>query len=59
VFGNSDWDIRQSVAIVYKCKVIGEEIQPEDDAANTLRFDLKDLPELAFDHKEILDLVIK
>ena len=48
-----------SVAFYGFCKSLNINIKAGDDAKNAAWYSLSDLPELAFDHKSILDFAIK
>lgn len=61
VFGDPTRDPRgHTVSVVYIGELVGElpEVVGQDDAAAARWFALDDLPELAFDHERILDLVV-
>ena len=56
-YGDPERDPRgHTVSVVYVTEIVGEapEVQGADDAANAAWFDLDRLPELAFDHRQIL-----
>lgn len=44
-----------TVTIVYYLKVVGGKMKPSSDAVSVKLFSLNNLPELAFDHKKILE----
>lgn len=60
-FGTPGRDPRgRTISITYLGKVNAEEeVKGNDDAADAKWFELEDLPELAFDHSEILKLAKK
>lgn len=45
---------KQAINIAYEVQIQGD-IKPGDDAQECKWFDLKELPELAFDHKQIIE----
>ncbi len=60
-FSNVDRDPRgRTVSVVYYSKVIYEdvEIKAGDDAGEVSWFSIKNVPELAFDHQEILEYTL-
>ncbi len=48
---------RGTIAVAYLCEAVGGEISGGDDAREAEWFSLRDLPELAFDHKEIINTI--
>lgn len=60
-FGAPDRDPRgRTVTIVFWSHIYSEEkVKGRDDAADAKWFAVKDLPELAFDHKKIIEAAIK
>ncbi|MBD3389252.1 MAG: NUDIX domain-containing protein [Candidatus Altiarchaeales archaeon] len=56
VYSDPERDPRgHTVGVVFLCKVIGGELEAADDAQEARWFSLDDLPELAFDHSQILE----
>ncbi len=43
-----------TVSVVFLCKTVGGEMKASSDAIDVKKFDLSELPELAFDHETIL-----
>ena len=55
VYSDPNRDPRgHTVSVVYKLKPYGGELQNGDDASDAKFFAFDELPELAFDHKEII-----
>ena len=60
VYSAPDRDPRgHTISIVFYLEKIGGQLSAGDDAAEVKLFDLDDLPELAFDHSEIIHDFIK
>ncbi|MDI6917606.1 MAG: NUDIX domain-containing protein [Thermoplasmatales archaeon] len=60
VYSDPERDPRgHTVTIVYCLKVVGGKLKSGSDAKNVKLFSLNNLPELAFDHKRILEDFIK
>ncbi|MBD3397794.1 NUDIX domain-containing protein [Candidatus Micrarchaeota archaeon] len=57
VFSKPGRDPRGTVGVAFLCKVISGEIRGGDDAAEARWFSLGQLPEVAFDHKEVISAV--
>jgi len=57
VFSNPERDPRGTVGIAFLCGVIGGELKGGDDAREAEWFSLERLPELAFDHGEIINMI--
>ncbi|WP_291323757.1 NUDIX hydrolase [Desulfonatronospira sp.] len=57
VYSHPDRDPRQhNMSVVFVAHVeAGQELSPGDDADSAGIFDLQDLPELAFDHRKIIN----
>ncbi len=55
VYSNPSRDPRKTVGAVFICKRVSGEIKGGDDAAEAKWFPLDKLPEMAFDHREILE----
>ena len=60
-FGKPGRDPRgHTISVAYKGKAVDEkDLQAADDAADARWFRLQDLPELAFDHAEIINQALK
>ncbi len=55
VYSHPDRDPRgHTVSVVYHCRIVGGKVHAADDAAAVDRFDLDELPALAFDHDQIV-----
>lgn len=50
---------RKIIAAAYFCRMLGGELKAGDDADAAGWFDLNSVPELAFDHRRILDDALK
>jgi len=60
VYSDPNRDPRgHTITIVYMLEIIGGEMDANDDASEVKYFNLKNLPDLAFDHKEIIEKVIE
>ena len=60
VYSAPDRDPRgHTISVVFYLEKIGGQLSAGDDAAEVKLFDLGDLPELAFDHSEIINDFIK
>ena len=60
VYSDPDRDPRgHTITLVYSLEIVGGNLKGNDDASEAKFFELDNLPELAFDHKEILDFAIK
>ncbi len=58
VYSDPNRDPRgHTITIVYMLEIIGGEMNANDDASEVKYFNLKNLPDLAFDHKEIIEKV--
>ncbi|MCP4646878.1 MAG: NUDIX hydrolase [bacterium] len=57
VFSNPGRDPRGTVGIAFLCEVIDGELRGGDDAKEAKWFSLDGLPELAFDHGEIINMI--
>ena len=58
VYSDPNRDPRgHTITIVYMLEIIGGEMDANDDASEVKYFNLKNLPDLAFDHKEIIKKV--
>jgi len=58
VFSGPERDpVRRTIAVAYLCKEVGGELVGGDDAAEAKWFSLEELPELAFDHLEIINTI--
>jgi len=57
VFSNPRRDPRGTVGIAFLCEAMGGEMKGGDDAREAAWFPLEELPELAFDHKEIINMI--
>lgn len=55
VFSDPGRDPRGAIAGAYMCQVVGGELKGGDDAGEASWFPLEELPELAFDHKGIIE----
>lgn len=56
VYSAPDRDPRgHTVDVAFLCKIIGGTLKFGDDAADVKKFRISELPELAFDHRKILD----
>ena len=55
VFSKPERDPRGTVGIAFLCEVLSGEVKGGDDASDAKWFSLKELPELAFDHGEIIN----
>ncbi|NYZ60926.1 NUDIX hydrolase [Candidatus Micrarchaeota archaeon] len=55
VFSSLKRDPRGTIAGAYICELIGGELKGGDDAKEAKWFSLEELPELAFDHKKIIE----
>lgn len=55
VFSDPERDPRGTVAAAYLCELLGGELRGGDDAKEAKWFSLKELPELAFDHRKIIE----
>ena len=55
VFSDPERDPRGTIAGAYICELIGGELKGGDDAKEAKWFSLEELPELAFDHKKIIE----
>jgi len=55
VFSDPRRDPRGTIAGAYICELIGGELKGGDDAKEAKWFSLEELPELAFDHKKIIE----
>lgn len=55
IFSDPERDPRGTIAGAYLCKVVGGELKGGDDAKEAKWFSLEKLPELAFDHKKIIE----
>lgn len=56
IFSKPSRDPRKTVGAVFICERVSGEIRGGDDAAEAKWFPLDKLPEMAFDHREILRL---
>ncbi len=55
VYSKPDRDPRgHTITIVYKLKILCGDLNPGDDASNAKFFNIHKLPNLAFDHKNII-----
>ena len=55
VYSNPDRDPRcHTVSIVFSCRVTGGSLNASSDSADVREFKLTELPELAFDHADIV-----
>ena len=60
VYSDPNRDPRgHTITIVYMLEIIGGEMDANDDASEVKYFNLKYLPDLAFDHKEIIEKVTR
>lgn len=59
VFSDPKRDPRGTIAGAYICEVLSGELKGGDDAREARWFSLDGLPELAFDHKKIIEAAIK
>ncbi|MCJ7572314.1 MAG: NUDIX hydrolase [Candidatus Thermoplasmatota archaeon] len=60
VYSDPDRDPRgHTVTIVYLMNAIDGKLESDDDASDVRFFELEKLPELAFDHKKIINDVIR
>jgi len=60
IYSNPNRDPRgHTVTVVYFLDIQGGELKSSDDASDAKFFDLKDLPELSFDHAIIVKDVIR
>ncbi len=59
VFSSPERDPRGAIAGAYLCEVLGGELKGGDDAKEAKWFSLDELPELAFDHKKIIEAARK
>ncbi|OYT54929.1 MAG: ADP-ribose pyrophosphatase [Candidatus Altiarchaeales archaeon ex4484_2] len=59
VYSKQDRDPRgHTVSVVFACRRVSGKLKASSDAAEAGWFPLDDLPELAFDHKRIIDDII-
>jgi 8-oxo-dGTP diphosphatase len=55
VYSDPDRDPRgHTVSVVFELEYLSGKLKAGDDAAGVSKFDLKDLPKLAFDHEKII-----
>jgi len=60
VYSDPDRDPRgHTITLVYLLKEIGGKLKGRDDASEAKFFDLNNLPNLAFDHKKIINDVLR
>lgn len=60
VYSDPDRDPRgHTITIVYTLDVLGGELAAGDDASYVKFFNVKDLPDLSFDHKKIINEVLQ
>ena len=57
VFSEPGRDPRGTVGVAFICEVTGGELKSGDDAKEAKWFSLGELPELAFDHAEIVEKI--
>jgi len=57
VFSNPGRDPRGTVGVAFLCEIMGGKMKGGDDAREAAWFPLEELPDLAFDHKEIINLI--
>lgn len=57
VFSKPERDPRGTVGVAFLCELVGGELIGGDDAREAKWFSLDSLPELAFDHREIINRI--
>ncbi len=57
VFSKPERDPRGTVGVAFLCEVMGGKMKGGDDAREAAWFLLDGLPDLAFDHKEIINMI--
>jgi len=56
VYSDPERDPRgHTVAVTFLCRRVGGELNAGDDAAEAKEFKLEELPEMAFDHRKMVD----
>jgi len=56
VYSDPERDPRgHTVAVTFLCRKLGGELIAADDAAEAKEFKIKELPEMAFDHRKMVD----
>ena len=56
VYSDPERDPRgHTVAVAFLCRRVGGELNAGDDAAEAKEFKLEELPEMAFDHRKMVD----
>ncbi len=56
VYSDPERDPRgHTVAVTFLCRKVGGELVAADDAAEAKEFKIKEMPEMAFDHRKMVD----
>ncbi|MBU4265611.1 MAG: NUDIX hydrolase [Candidatus Altiarchaeales archaeon] len=56
VYSDPERDPRgHTVAVTFLCRRVGGELNAGDDAAEAKEFKIKEMPEMAFDHRKMVD----
>jgi len=56
VYSDPERDPRgHTVAVAFLCRKVGGELTASDDAAEAKEFKIKEMPEMAFDHRKMVD----
>ena len=56
VYSDPERDPRgHTVAVTFLCRRVGGELNAGDDAADAKEFKIKEMPEMAFDHRKMVD----